>query len=75
MQRFFIKNVELFINSEGNKPRGRKTKQSDVERTKSFGKVLNNSFKELRETFKAFFKAPKALGGINVPYVLEGSVY
>ncbi len=52
-----------------------KTNQSDVEKTKSFGEVLNDSFKELGETFRAFFKAPKALWGINVPYVLEGLVY
>ncbi len=54
---------------------GEKTNQSDVEKTKSFGEVLNDSFKELGETFRAFFKAPKALWGINVPYVLEGLVY
>ena len=52
-----------------------KTNQSDVEKTKSFSEVLKDSFKELRETFRAFFKAPKALWGINVPYVLEGLVY
>ena len=52
-----------------------KTSQSDVEKTKSFGEVLKDSFKELGETFRAFFKAPKALWGINVPYVLEGLVY
>ncbi len=52
-----------------------KTNQSDVEKTKSFGEVLSDSFKELGETFRAFFKAPKALWGINVPYVLEGLVY
>ncbi len=52
-----------------------KTNQSDVEKAKSFGEVLKDSFKELGETFRAFFKAPKALWGINVPYVLEGLVY
>ena len=52
-----------------------KKDQSDVKKTKGFGEVLNDSFKELRETFRAFFKAPKALWGINVPYVLEGLVY
>jgi len=49
--------------------------QTDVEKTKSFGDVLKDAFKELGETFRAFFKAPKALWGINVPYVLEGLVY
>ncbi len=52
-----------------------KTKQSDVQKTKSFGKVLDDSFKELGETFRAFFKAPKVLWGINIPSVLEGLVY
>jgi MFS family permease len=52
-----------------------KTNQSDVEKAKSLVEVLKDSFKELGETFRAFFKAPKALWGINVPYVLEGLVY
>jgi len=52
-----------------------KTNQSDAEKSKNFKEVLNDSFKELGETFRAFFKAPKALWGINVPYVLEGLVY
>ena len=38
-----------------------KTNQSDVEKTKSFGEVLKDSFKELGETFRAFFKARKVL--------------
>jgi hypothetical protein len=38
-----------------------KTNQSDVEKAKSFDEVLKDSFKELGETFRAFFKAPKAL--------------
>ena len=49
--------------------------QTDVEKSKSFSDVLRDAFKELGETFRAFFKAPKALWGINVPYVLEGLVY
>ena len=42
---------------------------------KSISEVIKDSFKELKETFIAFVKAPKALWGINVPYVLEGLVY
>ncbi len=42
---------------------------------KSFSEIVKESFKELKETFVAFIKAPKALWGINVPYVLEGLVY
>lgn len=43
--------------------------------SKSFGQVLRDSFKELGETFSAFFKAPRALWGINIPYIIEGLVY
>ncbi len=37
--------------------------------------VIADAFKELGETLVAFIKAPKALWGVNVPYVLEGLVY
>jgi MFS family permease len=47
----------------------------EVQQPKSFSEVVKDSFKELKETFIAFVKAPKALWGINVPYVLEGLVY
>ena len=49
--------------------------QQEETKTKSFGDVISDSFEELGETFKAFVKAPKALWGINVPYILEGLVY
>lgn len=42
---------------------------------KSFAQAVNDAFKELGETFVAFVKAPKALWGINVPYIIEGLVY
>lgn len=42
---------------------------------KSFKEVIKDSFKELGETFSAFIKAPKALWGINVPYIIEGLIY
>jgi POT family proton-dependent oligopeptide transporter len=47
----------------------------ETQPAKSFSEVVRDSFKELKETFVAFIKAPKALWGINVPYVLEGLVY
>ena len=50
-------------------------RQNPKEEKKSFSQVLKDSFKELKETSIAFVKAPKALWGVNVPYVLEGLVY
>ena len=47
----------------------------ETQAAKSFSEVVRDSLKELKETFVAFVKAPKALWGINVPYVLEGLVY
>ena len=49
--------------------------KAEDQRIKSFSEVVSDSLKELKETFIAFIKAPKALWGINVPYVLEGLVY
>jgi|YelNatPaOPRAMG01_1025707.scaffolds.fasta_scaffold00605_24 MFS family permease len=49
--------------------------QKTESETKSFSKVAKDAFKELAETFVAFIKAPKALWGVNVPYILEGLVY
>ncbi|HUU04353.1 MAG TPA: MFS transporter [Patescibacteria group bacterium] len=37
--------------------------------------AINKSLRELAQTFAAFFKAPRALWGVNIPYVLEGLVY
>ncbi|MBZ0200481.1 MAG: MFS transporter [Ignavibacteriaceae bacterium] len=42
---------------------------------KGLPEIVKDAFKELKETFIAFFKAPKALWGINVPYIIEGLVY
>ncbi len=42
---------------------------------KTLGQVITDAFDELAGTFRAFFKAPKALWGINVPYIIEGLVY
>ena len=41
----------------------------------SLGEVVARAFRELGETFVAFAKAPRALWGVNIPYVLEGLVY
>jgi proton-dependent oligopeptide transporter, POT family len=43
--------------------------------SKSLLKIITDAFKELGETLIAFFKAPRALWGINVPYILEGLAY
>ena len=43
--------------------------------SKSIPEIVKDSFKELKETGIAFFKAPKALWGINIPYIIEGLVY
>lgn len=42
---------------------------------KKISTVLHDSFKELRQTLIAFARAPKALWGVNIPYVIEGLVY
>jgi POT family proton-dependent oligopeptide transporter len=42
---------------------------------KKLSTVLHDSLKELKETLIAFAKAPKALWGVNIPYVIEGLVY
>ncbi len=41
----------------------------------SLGQVVKEAFVELGQTLVAFAKAPKALWGINIPYVIEGLVY
>ena len=42
---------------------------------KNISEILYSAGKELGDTFIAFVKAPKALWGVNVPYVMEGLVY
>ncbi len=42
---------------------------------KTAGEVVKDSLRELGQTLVAFVKAPKALWGVNIPYVLEGLVY
>lgn len=45
------------------------------EGSKALGEVIREAFGELGTTLVAFVKAPKALWGINIPYVIEGLVY
>jgi MFS family permease len=45
------------------------------EEKKTLLDVIFDAFGELKETFVAFVKSPRALWGINLPYVLEGLVY
>lgn len=49
--------------------------QNQEPEVKRVGQVVKEAFKELGETLVAFVKAPRALWGINVPYVLEGLSY
>ena len=37
--------------------------------------AVKHALNELRQTSRAFIKAPQALWGINIPYLLEGIVY
>jgi MFS family permease len=43
--------------------------------TSGLAAAVKKSLRELTETFGAFFKAPRALWGVNIPYVFEGLVY
>ncbi len=49
--------------------------KNETTEKKTLGQVVSDAFTELGETFVAFVKAPKALWGINVPYIIEGLVY
>ncbi len=49
--------------------------QKEKAEKKTFGEVIKDAIDELRKTFIAFIKAPKALWGINIPYIIEGLVY
>lgn len=49
--------------------------EKKVVEKKSFGQIVSDSMKELGETMVAFVKSPRALWGINIPYVVEGLVY
>lgn len=49
--------------------------QKEEIKSKNLSEIFRGAFKELGETFVAFVKAPRALWGVNVPYVIEGLVY
>ena len=49
--------------------------QKEETTKKNISEIFKDAFKELGETFVAFVKAPRALWGVNVPYVIEGLVY
>ena len=51
------------------------TNQESEKEKKKPSQVIVDAFKELGETLVAFVKAPRALWGINLPYILEGLVY
>lgn len=42
---------------------------------RSMSEAISNAFRELGDTLAAFVRAPKALWGVNIPYVIEGLVY
>ncbi len=42
---------------------------------KSLSVVVKEAFKELKETMVAFIKSPRALWGVNIPYLVEGLCY
>ena len=48
---------------------------AQTEETKTIGQIVTEAFRELGTTLVAFVKAPKALWGVNIPYVIEGLVY
>lgn len=48
---------------------------AQTDEKKTIGQVVRESFRELGTTLVAFVKAPKALWGVNIPYVIEGLVY
>jgi MFS family permease len=51
------------------------TDTAQTEERKTSGEVIREAFGELGSTLVAFVKAPKALWGVNIPYVIEGLVY
>ncbi len=51
------------------------TDTAKTEERTTIGEVIREASGELGSTLVAFVKAPKALWGINIPYVIEGLVY
>jgi MFS family permease len=48
---------------------------AEAKEHKSISHILREALAELGSTLVSFAKAPKALWGINIPYVIEGLVY
>jgi MFS family permease len=51
------------------------SESAQTEEAKTVGQIIGDALRELGSTLIAFIKAPKALWGINIPYVIEGLVY
>jgi len=51
------------------------SESTQTEHAKTIGQITGEALTELGSTLAAFVKAPKALWGINIPYVIEGLVY
>ncbi len=48
---------------------------TENQKAKTVGQIVGEAFVELGTTLIAFLKAPKALWGVNIPFVIEGLVY
>jgi len=63
-------------NDENSQEDGHRMSEStQTEKAKTAAQVIGDALRELGTTLVAFVKAPKALWGINIPYVIEGLVY
>ena len=51
------------------------SESTQTEQAKTIGQITGEALRELGTTLVAFIKAPKALWGVNIPYVIEGLVY
>ncbi len=49
--------------------------ENESRQPRGMSETITDAFKELGDTLAAFVKAPKALWGVNIPYVMEGLVY
>ena len=49
--------------------------KADEQNKKGIGETISSSLKELKDTVIAFVNAPRALWGINIPYIIEGLCY
>ncbi|MCK5076738.1 MAG: hypothetical protein KAR38_10190, partial [Calditrichia bacterium] len=49
--------------------------KADEQSKKGIGETISSSLKELKDTVIAFINSPRALWGINIPYIIEGLCY